>query len=391
MLTPPRVRAVGVPRSALAIGLAGALVLSACGSEDDDGAANAASSEDTEACVQAAEDFLADWQEFPTTLPESPPARYTPLEQAPPSGMSVVYLAQPFPAATSTGEAVAEAASEIGWEGSSLVYDGTLPDLIAKFEQAISQGPDFIATSGYPAAALQQQIDAAEAAGIDVILGASADEPTGTPGLAAVVNGTETARLIGELHAYQMLADSGCTGNTVIFSLDYPIIDVSDQAFQGVVEENCASCDVSIVKIQGQDIGTPDATQQMVAQLQADPSVKYAYTVIGNLADGLAPALRSAGLEDVRIFGQVPDEESIASLRNGTHAWWVNQNSTIQGYEIVDAALRIALTGETQVDAGGYPLALLTPENVPDGEGFPVIPEDILDLYVDIWTAASSG
>lgn len=386
MMMPALLRRARSRRVAAATGLVSCLVLVGCGSGGSSDTVSAASSAETAACVATAQQHIAEWSTFPSTLPASPPARYTPLASPPPS-KTIVYLAQNYPADAETGASVVRAAEVAGWRGSVVTYDSTVPDLVAKFDQVISQRPDFITLAGFPAASVKQQIDAAKAAGISVVMAATADQPVSVPGLAAVVNGSDTARLVAELNAYKMLADSGCTGNTAVFDLDYPIIKVGDDAYTAAVRQNCHSCKISVATIQAKDIGTPAATQQMVAQLQADPTVKYAYTVIGNLAGGLAQALRTAGLDNVRIFGQVPDESSIAALRNGTNAWWVNQASAVNGYDIVDAAIRVAASGTVQKDVGGYPFALLTPQNVPPGDQLPVIPANILDLYAATWKA----
>lgn len=373
--------------SALALAAGVALLLAACGSPSDNSSAGSGggSPADTSACVSQAKSFLSTWQHLPTALPTSPPARYTKLATPPPAGKKIAYLAQSFPADQNTATAVATASQRLGWTSQTIVYDSTIPDLQVKFQTAIEGKPDYIGLAGFPAAAVQQQIDAAKAAGIAVVIASVPDKPTGATGLAGVINGGDTAVLIGKINANMMLADSGCTGNVALFTLDYPILKILDDSFKAEVARLCPTCKVTVTNIQAQDIGTPKATQQMVAQLQADPSTTYAYTEIGNLAGGLAQALKVAGLDNVKIFGEVPDEASYAALRTNTNAWWVDQNSTTSGYDIVDAAARIAATGKPQTDVGGFPLAVLTPENVPGGTGIPTIPSNLLDLYTANW------
>ncbi|GAB7007508.1 hypothetical protein JCM18899A_49830 [Nocardioides sp. AN3] len=389
MITKPRGAARWLALAATAT--TGTLLLSGCGSGSDansSGSETKPTSSAAKACVDKADAFLADWEKFPTALPASPPARYTKLDKAPPAGKTLVYIRQNFPATASTFKGVEEGAKALGWTAKSVVYDNTVPDFLAKLDTVIAQKPDFVSWSGLPAAVAQKQIDAAKAAGINVVINSTTDTPVSSPGLAGVGNATETAKLIADIHANKMLADSGCKGNTVVFSLDYPIIDVSDNEYQSVVRQNCPDCKVSVVKIQPQDIGTPKATQQMVSKLQADTSTKYAYTVIGDIAGGLAQALKTAGLDDVKIFGQVPNDNSIADLRAGTNAWWVLQSSYVNGLDTDDMAARIAATGALQKDTGGYPLALLTKENVPDGEGVPTVPSNIAELYKGLWNVS---
>lgn len=370
--------------AALAAVVSGALLLTGCGSNSDT-SSNSKVTDASKACVAKADAYLKPWRTFATTLPASPPARYTTLPKAPPTGKRIVYIRQNFPAGQQTFNGVSDAAKALGWKAESVIFDNTIPDFLSKFDTAIASKPDFISSSGIPAAAMQKQIDAAKAAGISVILTSTPDKPVSVPGLAGSGGTSKTNALIAQINANMALSKSNCNPNTVIFTLDYPVLDAAVDAYTKVVKDNCPTCKVQKVLIQAKDIGTPAATQQMVAKLQADPSIKYAYTMIGDLAGGLAQSLKVAGINDVNIFGQVPNETSIADLRAGTNAWWVDQAAYINGLDTMDMAARIAETGQTQGDPGGYPLALLTKDNVPAGTGVPVIPANVLDLFKAAW------
>jgi hypothetical protein len=52
--------------------------------------------------------------------------------------------------------------------------------------------------------------------------------------------------------------------------------------------------------------------------------VQVRYAIIGNVADGLAPAPARAGITGVKIFRQVPDATSISAAQR-TNAWWIGQ------------------------------------------------------------------
>jgi ribose transport system substrate-binding protein len=384
------------PGSRMALGLAvsSMLVLAACSSGSTDAGTDTVAAADparTKACVDGANAFLKDWQSFPTALPASPPARYAKLAQRPPTGKRVVYIRQNFPAGTTTSAGAKDAAAALGWTFEPVIFDNTVPDFAAKMESVIATKPDFVLANGLPAPSFQKQIDAAKAAGITVILSSTSDAPVSVPGLGGVGNGTETAKVIARIHANMALSTSGCTASTAIFSMDYPILKVSSDEYTAVIRNGCPTCRVDVINIQPKDIGSPAATAQMVSKLQADPSTKYAYTMIGDIGTGLAQALRPAGIDDVKIFGQVPNDSSIADLRAGTNAWWVNQSSRINGMDMIDMAARISVTGQPQSDPGGYPLALLTKENVPAGTGAPVVPSDVLELYKQAWGVGAAG
>jgi ABC-type sugar transport system substrate-binding protein len=153
------------------------------------------------------------------------------------------------------------------------------------------------------------------------------------------------------------------------------------------VKAHCPDCTVSYNEVQSSDIGTPALPSAVVSKLQSSPNTKYVYAIIGNVADGLAPALSQAGITGVKIFGQVPDTTSIAALRSGTNAWWIDQNSLINGWTELDGVLRAMEAKKPISDTGGYPLAILTPQNIPGGTGIPVAPANYQQEFKKLWLA----
>jgi ABC-type sugar transport system substrate-binding protein len=348
--------------------------------------AGATTSGGASACMTAAAAFLKPWDTLATTL--SPV--YTPLSKKPTPGKTII---QPvngtIPSDNDSFKQLQQAATSIGWTAKSIVFNGTVEDLNAKLMQAISEKPTAIDLSGWPVAAIQAPLAAAKAAGVTVGLNSISDAPTSYPGYASLTNGGPTAKQIGELNAYEFMRSSNCKGSTAIFSLPFPILKVATDSFTATVKANCPDCSVSYNEIQSADIGTPAATNAIVSKLQSSPSTKYVYTIIGNVADGLDTALSQANITGVKIFGQVPDPNSIAALRNGTNAWWINQSSLMNAWTALDGILRVLDTGKVQTDTGGYPLALLTPQNVPGGTANPVVPADYQSEFKKLWLVGS--
>jgi ABC-type sugar transport system substrate-binding protein len=381
----PRVRSRRLVAAAMALVVA----LGACGGDDDSDSAAAdapattsASDEANAACLETAEEFLADYEEPPTELPDS----LTPLESPPEPGGHIIKIVNGnIPSDGNSAEAQARAAEAIGWTADVITHDGTVEDLNRAWQQAIAEQPTAIAGSGFPAAALQQPIANATAAGIIVALSSVTDEATEYPGFAATANGVATAEQLGEIHAHLLMRDSQCQGHVAIFSLPFPILTVVTDRFQEVLESECPECEASLNEIQPTDLGSPAATGAIVSALQADPSVKYAYTIIANLAVGVPTALDQAGIDDVRIFGQVPDETAIAALQDDTNAWWLTQSSQINGWLELDSVLR-AIEGEAPVNTTGNPIGVLTQANVPQGSSeIPIYPADYEELFQELW------
>ncbi len=377
-----RIAVTGPKRLGLAgvAGLAAALALNACSSSTNAGptASNVAAT--SSACMAKATDFLKSWN----TLPVSLPPQYTPLSKKPAAGGTVIKLVGPIPTDQTSFVAQEAAAKAIGWTAKEISYDGTVADLNAKFEQAISEKPTVITLSGEPATVIEQPLANAKAAGIVVSMDNILDSPTSNPGFAALTSGAPTTKLIGQLNAYMFMRDSGCKGSVAVFNLPFPILKVATDSFTQTVHANCPACQVSYNELTTDEIGTPTGTGAIVSALQSSPSTKYVYTIISDVATGLPAALSQAGITGIKIFGEVPDANAIESLRQGTSAWWIDQSAVLNGWTELDAALRALESGKVIQDNGHYPLAILTPQNVGSND-IPTYPLDYQSEFKKLW------
>jgi ABC-type sugar transport system substrate-binding protein len=347
-----------------------------------DANATAAATATTSSCVAAANAFLKPWDSLPTSLSSA----YTPLTSKPAPGGTVIQLVNgTIPSDGQSFQQLSIAAHTIGWTAKDIIFDGTVADLNTKFEQAVSDKPTAIALSGWPPAELERPLAAAKAAGVIVGLNSVSDLASSYPGYASNTNGAATSKEIGQINAYMFLRDSGCKGSVAIFNLPFPILTIATNEFQATVKAHCPGCTVSYNEVQSSDIGTPALPSAVVSKLQSSPSTKYVYAIIGNVADGLAPALTQAGITGVKIFGQVPDSTSISALRSGTNAWWIDQSSLMNGWTTLDGILRVLQAKHPISDTGGYPLAVLTQQNVPAGTGIPVLPANYQSEFEKLW------
>jgi ABC-type sugar transport system substrate-binding protein len=363
-----------------------AVTLAGCSSASSttpgSGSATAGADSATSSCMTAANNFLKPWDALPTSLSSV----YPPLSAKPARGGTIIKLVNgTIPSDNESYQQQALAAQAIGWTAKEIVFDGTVADLNNKFEQAISDKPTAITLGGWPPAALARPLADAKAAGIVVGLSSVADSATSNPGYASNTAGAATAKEVGQLNAYMFMRDSGCKGSVAIFSLPFPILKITTDEFQATVKAHCPDCTVSYDEVQSSDIGTPALPSAVVSKLQSSPSTKYVYAIIGNVADGLASALSQAGVSGVKIFGETPDATSIATLRNNTNAWWIDENSLIDGWTELDGVLRALEAKKAVSDTGGYPLAILTPQNVPPGTGIPVEPANYQDEFKKLW------
>jgi ABC-type sugar transport system substrate-binding protein len=365
--------------------LSAALALNACSSSTNAGpgaisVAGTSSASGSSACMTKATDFLKSWN----TLPESLPPQYTPLSKKPAAGGTVIKLVGPIPTDNTSFIAQQAAAAAIGWTAKKISYDGSVEDLNAKFEQAISEKPTVITLSGEPATIIERPLADAKAAGIVVSMDNIVNSPTANPGFAALTSGAPTTKLIGQLNAYMFMRDSGCKGSVAVFNLPFPILKVATDSFTQTVHANCPACQVSYNELAINEIGTPAGTSAIVSALQSSPSTKYVYTIISDVATGLPAALSQAGVTGIKVFGEVPDANAIESLRQGTSAWWIDQSAVLNGWTELDAALRALDSGKVIPDNGHYPLAILTPQNVGSSD-IPTYPLDYQNEFKKLW------
>ena len=346
-----------------------------------DSSAAASSPTSTSSCMAAADAFLQPYDTLAVGLPTS----LIPLAAPPKPGGSVIDVVGPVPSEQQIADAEQDAAKAIGWTASSVHDDGTVENVNAMLEQAIAEHPTMITLSGYPAATLSHSLADAKKAGVVVVLGAQTEQPTGYPGFAAAVGGQPTYELMGRIDAYEFMRASRCSGAVDVVTLaGYPVLQAGDATFAATVAKYCPACKVSTTTLQAADIGTAAGTSAITSQLQSDPSIGYVRIDIGSVASGLSAALNQAGLHSVKIFGDVPDNAAIASLRGDSASWWVNYSSPLFGYALIDAGLRAIQSRAAVPDTGAFPLALLTPGNVPSGS-LPVVPADYQQLFRQLW------
>ena len=121
----------------------------------------------------------------------------------------------------------------------------------------------------------------------------------------------------------------------------------------------------------------------MVSKLQSDPSIKFAYFALGDLAVGLGPALTQAGV-DVQIGGAIPNTQNLATLEQGENAFWLGFPQETSAWTILDTAARALDTGEPTV-GNHYPVPVYTPDNIETTDEIPAYPSDMGEQFKELW------
>jgi ABC-type sugar transport system substrate-binding protein len=133
------------------------------------------------------------------------------------------------------------------------------------------------------------------------------------------------------------------------------------------------------------DLTGGTVASQIVSAVQTNPDIEYVFVVIGDLATGLPEALASAGMEDVKVIGNVPNAEQLQSLADGTSFAWLPLPRAESAWAAVDSMVRLASGGEVSPNHEVLPIVIWTTDSVPtpieEYEG----PEGYQDQFKALW------
>ena len=194
-----------------------ALLAAGCGDDDTDEAGAGEASTGEEAGGGAVEDLQ---------IVTEPPTEFTvndPLP-GPPEARSVAFLVCPVPACEKNVTYLTNAAEVLGWDIEAISLDLANPGVA--FQQALDGGFDYIALTGVPLAALEEQMAEARDRGIPVFECYSTDVAEGEAnGLYSQCGGAESVALSADRLADWVIEDSGGDANVVAVTIrDFPIL-----------------------------------------------------------------------------------------------------------------------------------------------------------------------
>jgi ribose transport system substrate-binding protein len=336
-----------------------ALVASACGDDDDDDAIAAsatdtvAPSSDTTAAASdttaaAASDGATDTTAASgddLAVVTEPPTEMTVTEPLPsaPEPKSVGYLVCPVEACESNVPFITDAVEALGWEITTISLDTSNPG--EAFQQALDAGVDYIALTGVPLAAIEEQMAAAEAAGVPVFECFSTDVPGGEAnGLYAQCGGADSVGETGGTLANWVIEDSGGAANVLFVTIrDFPILVAQEDAVTADFAERCPDCSIDSLSVTVADLGAGAIPQQVASYVQANPDTDYVWFSFSNLSGGVSEALDGAGLLDgVELVGVLFEDTQLQEIADGTNAAWTAVPNAYAMWVLADQMARVA-------------------------------------------------
>lgn len=323
-----------IARMSLAVPLL-ALGLAACGDSD-----TKSTSPEASAAAEAAPD--------PRTTPPTDITLTTPLAEKPASGKTFFWLQCELPICGKIGAGVEAAVDAAGWNYKNIVFKATDPG--GAIESAIQQSPDAIGITGIPSAAVEAQLAEAADAGIPVVTCSPGPEEPSATTYAAICS--QTTQPDGENLALWAVKDSSGGANIVTVTIpSFPSLQTTVDGVHKVIEEHCSGCSADELELTVDDLAGGQVASKLVAYLQTNPDTNYVLFNFADLEIGVPEALQAAGFEDkVKLIGNGGGPQQFEALVDGggMDAAWVAYPAVYEGWQMVDAALRL-------VDEGALP------------------------------------
>jgi ribose transport system substrate-binding protein len=288
-----------------------------------------------------------------------------------------------------------DALDELGWELTITTYDSAAPG--SAFQQAIDSGVDYIATSGLPMAAIEEQVGLAKAAGVPIFEVYASDEPAGEEnGLYSQIGGSDSAGVSSDLLADWVIDDSGSAADVLFVTIrDFPILVDEEDAVMAAFEDRCDDCSVEALPVTIDDLGAGEVPQQVASYLQSNPDVAYVWFSFSNLSLGVSDALDGAGLlEGKKLVGLQAEEPQVQEIVDGTNAAWTAIPHPYSMWVLADQMARHATgvwSAEQAASASVLPAWVLESPDVAEGllssNGWPG-PEGFEDSFKALWGLA---
>lgn len=305
------------------------------------------------------------------------------LSAKPEPGKKLVVAGCSTPACGVIIDAAKEAGETVGWDVETVVYDPVPDKILQAWEQVVSLDPDYVATSSNPVSTYEPSAKKLAADGVRIAVN-NTDDVVADPVIANVMNPDQIDRT-ARLTAAWVITEAGDDANVALFNIpDFPILDGWQKAFEKQYKDLCPKCEYNAVALSAGDIGTKAPTA-VTSTLQSQAGATHAVFGFGDIATGVAPALRTAGIEGVQIAGISPSLPNLQALIDGDEHMWVGVPLETGAWKTVDALVRDSVGDDTAISTEvDTPFQILTQENVTSPAAQPEV-EVYRDLFKSLW------
>ena len=329
-------------------------------------------------------------EEAPTAI-----AQTVPLSKKPPTGKLIAFLQDPAPPSVEQFAGLTDAAAAVGWRAESVKFNpADLATFNAGLLQALSMGADYVVNSGVPESQISKStVERFKSAGVPIVVLDTTPVPQ-TETLLGDSGGESSRVRAGAQLADWFVADSQGTGSAVVVNITtYPTLTLFAESLEDQVEKTCPSCKTTPLKQTFDDALNGNLTANVVAKLRSDRTIKYA--VFDNSAEiaGLDPALKAAGLDDIKLIGHSIDPTTVQSMQSGQAKTFMAYNFRYGGWRAMDIALRHSVGDPTEDPDAVTPYQLMTKDNVGQlpPEALFRAPDDSLEQFKKLWLVSGTS
>lgn len=366
------IRRLRLPGRTLAVVLAAALsfALSSCSNASDDNDGSASDGAGADATL--AEEILAPFTGQPGPFPVTEP-----LATKLPAGSELSFLQCPTNVCVFVASLLKPAADAMGVK-LNVVKAGSasVTDLQSALSTIISGKPAGVILAGVDLHQVSPQLKELEESGTPVATVGIID--TEKYGVDAAIQSNNAQELIGHLQAAFAIRHRGDDANVVFYNT--PELSFSTfqlEAFKKQMKELCPGCEVRSTVLPLSSLATT-ATSTIISDLQSHPDTNVVVFPTPEAAQGLAAALRTAGLDVSSIVG-APTPSNLQDTKDGGLTAGLGTDIGTMTWMTVDALARLA----TDQALEGGDLAGIAPIQVLEQDDITFDPEDGFQAYPD--------
>lgn len=366
-------------RVALVCASSALVVLSACGGSDGGSASSSGGTADVTGAKATIAPYVGQPSAFPIT--EALATR--------PNGKKLAYMDCGTPICGLFYTLAEPAAKALGMSLTRIKTGQAADTVSSAFDTAAEGGYDGVFVPAIAPALWERGLDALKAKDIPVVT-------TGVTGGDASkidvqqVSDTNVAEA-GKLVAAYVVAKNDTDVNTVVYvTPELPFNQVFADSFAKELTTLCPSCESRVAKIPVATLGNR-APSLITDDLQAHPDTKTAVFAVGEQANGLAAALKTAGL-DPEIIANSPTPETLGQIQNGDIEAGLGLDLPVIAWTAIDSLAR--LTTGAEADPGATadtpPMQFLTASDLKGdvSKGWTGYP-DFGDRFTALWKDAS--
>ena len=268
-----------------------------------------------------------------------------PLDSVP-EAKTVAWLECSLPSCAAIGVGFKDATDALGWKLEVVTYS---TDAAAAFQQAIDLGVDYVASTGTSQAVLQDQIDAAAAAGIGYFSCFDTSPPEGEANNIWTQCGDETAVFAsGDRLSNQIIVDSGGTANVLMVNIpDFAVLVSEREGSEAAYEANCPDCKFTELALTLDQLLAGEVAGAVVSAVQADPSIDYIHFAFDGLTTGVSSVLADADLLEGRnLVGVDFSGAVLQEIVDGTMKFWSANPKAYSAWLMVDGMARHSIGQE---------------------------------------------